>query len=90
MAGFAEFLQLEIAGAVVLLGATILALVLANTSAHVWLDAASNANLASFDSQVVELYANTPLSPNETFTVRLEGTAGGQPFTLQWAFTTGN
>lgn len=38
LGGFAEFLNLEIAGSVLLLGATVLALVIANSPAHTALE----------------------------------------------------
>jgi hypothetical protein len=38
--------------------------------------------------QTIELCAQAPLTPDTTYTVHIEGTANGQPFTKDWSFTT--
>jgi hypothetical protein len=45
-------------------------------------------NLGPFMSGTFAFYASGPAPSNTTFTARISGTIGGQPFTREWSFTT--
>ena len=53
---------------------------------HTWLTPSTDQHLA--DTQTVSLYADEPLAPLTTYRVELAGSRNGQPWTLEWSFTT--
>lgn len=55
--------------------------------AHTWLSPANDQHLAQ-TGNVISLYADEPLEPLTTYRVVLEGTRKGQPWQIEWSFTT--
>lgn len=55
---------------------------------HVWLDAANDKTLASFDAKTVVLYAHKPLAAG-SHRVRLQVKRAGQAETVEWTFKVG-
>jgi uncharacterized protein YkwD len=54
---------------------------------HIWLTPEDAASMGLLRSEVV-LYAHAPLRKRTTYKVALAGTRAGQPFRLEWSFTT--
>ncbi len=55
--------------------------------AHTWLTPQNDEHLAQ-SGNVFSLYADDPLQPLTSYRVVLSGTRGGQPWDLEWSFTT--